>query len=366
MSGEFWPSTWLSSKGLRHRVAGMSRYVIIGAGAIGGGLGARLVQSGADVVLVARGDHLRTMQDTGLRLRTPEEDVTLPVTAVASISEVELQADDVVVISTKTHQVLDVLPELADAVVQRADGSVAGLAGDLLPVFLATNGVSAEDLAARYLRRVFGICLWMPAIHLQPGEVVLRAVPTTGVLHLGRVRREAVDDADRALLEQVAEDWRRARFGVTLPEDVMAWKYRKLIGNLGNVVDAVVADAEEARPAVAAADREARQVLTLARIAVIDDETEAAARAEGFSIEAVPGLENVRLGGSTWQSLSRSTGSIETDYLNGEIVRIAHIHGTTAPVNSVLARLGRRAVREGRGPGWLTASELVDLVEAAG
>ena len=47
-----------------------------------------------------------------------------------------------------------------------------------------------------------------------------------------------------------------------------------------------------------------------------------------------------------------------TDYLNGEIVRIAHRHGTAAPVNAGLATLMRKAVREGAGPGAYSAAAL--------
>jgi 2-dehydropantoate 2-reductase len=336
--------------------------VIVGAGAIGGGIGARLVQAGLSTVLIARGEHLASMQRDGLRLRTPREDVTLPVTAVGSIAEVALRSDDVIVVSTKTQQLLDVLPEVADAPVHDDGGKVVGSAGELLPVLLATNGVSAEPLAARYVRRVFGVCIWMPAVHLQPAEVIIRGVPMSGILHLGRVPPERAEPADGVLLEQVASDWRRATFKIALPAEVMAWKHRKLISNIANVVDALVDDPPAARPVVAAADAEARTVLTAARIAVVDDETEAAARAEGFTVEPVPGLEDARLGGSTWQSLSRGTGSVETDYLNGEIVRIAHEHGLTAPVNALLARLARTATRDHRGPGSVSAAELVEAV----
>jgi 2-dehydropantoate 2-reductase len=342
----------------------MRRYVIVGAGAIGGGIGARLVQAGLPTVLIARGEHLAAMQRNGLRLRTPREDVTSPVTAVGSIADVTLGTDDVILLSTKTQQVLDVLPEVADAAVHDDDGTVVGRAGELLPVFLVTNGVSAEALAARYVRRVFGVCIWMPAVHLQPGEVIIRGVPMSGILHLGRVPAERSDPSDRALLEEVSRDWHRATFDIALPADVMAWKHRKLISNIANVVDALVDDPRAARPVVTAADAEARAVLAAAGIPVVDDETEAAARAQGFTVEPVPGLEEARLGSSTWQSLSRGTGSVETDYLNGEIVRIAHERGLPAPVNALLARRARTAVRDGRGPGSRPADELVEAVDA--
>ena len=46
------------------------RYIIIGAGAIGGTIGARLFESGHEVVLTARGAHLAALREGGLRFAT--------------------------------------------------------------------------------------------------------------------------------------------------------------------------------------------------------------------------------------------------------------------------------------------------------
>ena len=48
------------------------RFVIFGAGAIGGVIGGRLFEHGHDVVLVARGEHARVLQRDGLRLESPD------------------------------------------------------------------------------------------------------------------------------------------------------------------------------------------------------------------------------------------------------------------------------------------------------
>ena len=69
------------------------------------------------------------------------------------------------------------------------------------------------------------------------------------------------------------------------------------------------------------------------------------------------------LGGSTWQSLHRGTGNIETDYLNGEIVMIAHRLGIAAPINQRLAILARQAAATGAKPGDLSAEQLADLLQ---
>jgi len=336
--------------------------VIIGAGAIGGAIGGRLARAGQRVVLVARGDHLDAMRSYGLRVRTPTEDVTVPVAAVSAPGEMQLHTDDVLVLATKTQQLIPVLNEWADADVYDAE-RVIGSAGDQLPVFTATNGVAAEDFALRYFTRVFGICVWMPATRLEPGEVIVRATPVAGVLHLGRVPASTTA-RDSQLLQRVAADWTAAGFDIRLPADVMPWKYRKLISNLGNVFEALTGSTREVGDLVEAAEAEARAIFDAAGIRYIDDAEEAATRATGFTVQQVPGVDGM-VGGSTWQSLTRGTGDIETDYLNGEIVLLAHRIGTTATINSRLARLGRRAVVTGARPGDLTPEALADELRQA-
>jgi 2-dehydropantoate 2-reductase len=334
----------------------VARYVIIGAGAIGGGIGARLYQAGHDVLLVARGEHLRAMQQHGLRLRTPEEDVVLRAPAVAGPDQAALRPDDVLVLATKTQQAPEALATWAD--VEVAGG---GTAGERLPVLTALNGVVSEDMALRYFARVYGVCVWMWAAHLTPGEVILEGVPASGVFHIGRVPMVAADEADAAFLDRVRSDWTPARLTTMLPTNVMAWKYRKLLSNVGNAIQALLGKQPGTDQLVRATQAEGRAVLDAAAIDYTSDEEEAAARAKSFTVKPVPGLPEF-LGGSTWQSLSRGTGNVETDYLNGELVRIARQHGLAAPINARLAALARRAARNHQQPGELSTNQLAELL----
>ena len=340
----------------------MTRYVIIGAGAIGGAIGGRLAHAGQDAVLVARGEHLATLQGRGLRLRTPDEDVAVPVHAVGGPDELRLTPDDVLVVATKTQQAPDALTTWADAPVHQ-DGRPVGTAGERLPVLMALNGVASESMALRYFARVYGVCVWMPAVHLTPGEVIVRAAPRSGMLHVGRVPA-VTDERDDALLAAVRRDWRAANFDVPLPVDVMPWKYRKLISNLGNVFQALVHGNGDTSALAAQAEAEARSVLAGAGIEVTSDEDESAARAAGFTMHEVPGVPD-DVGGSTWQSLTRGTGNVETDYLNGEIALVAHRTGQSAPVNARLAVLARQAAATGRRPGAMSADELAERLGLA-
>jgi 2-dehydropantoate 2-reductase len=340
----------------------MTRYVVIGAGAIGGAIGGRLVHAGREAVLVARGDHLRALQQSGLRLRTPDEDLTVPVQAVGGPEELELRPDDVLVVATKTQQAGDALITWSDAPVHEG-GREVGSAGERLPILMALNGVASEAMALRYFSRVYGVCVWMPAVHLVPGEVIVRGAPTSGMLHVGRVPART-DERDRRLLDQVRDDWTAARFDVPLPDDVMPWKYRKLISNLGNIFQALVHGNGDTKALAAAAEAEARAVLDAAGIAYTSDADESAARAAGFTMHEVPGVPS-DVGGSTWQSLTRGTGNVETDYLNGEIALIAHRTGHEAPINARLALLARQAAATGLRPGGMSADELAEQLGLA-
>jgi 2-dehydropantoate 2-reductase len=155
----------------------MPRYIILGAGAVGGAMGGRLGLVGRDVVLVARGDHLAALRERGLRLRTPDEDVTQHLPAIAGPEEIALDADDILILTTKTHQANDVLFRWTDVMVYR-NGPAVGTAGEHLPIFIALNGVAGEAFAHRYFGRVFGVCVWMPVVHLVPGEVIIRSTPS--------------------------------------------------------------------------------------------------------------------------------------------------------------------------------------------
>src|ERR1700742_141374 len=130
------------------------RYIIVGAGAIGGTVGGVLARAGVSTVLVARGRHAETLASTGLTLRTPDGTFHTPVTAVSGAEQLRLTSDDVLVFTTKTQQLDAALQQWVDLPVHGAD-RIIGTAGDLLPALTALNGVVAEEKALRYFRRVF-------------------------------------------------------------------------------------------------------------------------------------------------------------------------------------------------------------------
>ncbi len=73
----------------------------------------------------------------------------------------------------------------------------------------------------------------------------------------------------------------------------------------------------------------------------------------------------VRGGGSSWQSLARGTGSIEADFLNGEVVLMGRLHGVPTPVNAVLQQVAGELARQGAAPGSVPLAVLEARVAGA-
>ncbi|WP_346118110.1 ketopantoate reductase family protein [Micromonospora coerulea] len=309
------------------------RYVIIGAGAVGGTIGVRLGEAGRDVTLVARGAHLEAIRDRGLTLRSPDGTVTWRGPATDGPPAEPLPADAVLMLTVKSQDTDAALATWVDAPVEGG-----GTAGERLPLALAQNGVANERAALRLFARVHPVCVWLPATHLEPGVVVANGYPHPGMLHLGRYPSGS-DDTSRA----VAADLTAAGFVAPVRDDVMRWKYGKLLGNLGNGLQALFGrDVPEGLTERVRAEGVA--ALAAAGIAHTSPEEEAAERGDQVRHRPVDGEE--RAGGSTWQSLARGAGSAETDHLNGEIVLLGRLYGVPTPANAAVQLAVRRAVRE--------------------
>jgi 2-dehydropantoate 2-reductase len=206
----------------------------------------------------------------------------------------------------------------------------------------------------RRFERVYGMCVWMPALHLEPGVVEARGVPLSGVLHVGRYPHGADD-----FIRDVAADLEKSYFRAPVSEDVMRWKYAKLLTNLVNAIEALTGrvESEEARDLLARARAEGAAVLDAAGIGHATDEEQAPYRALVRSERPKAGSD--RAGGSSWQSLERGVGSIEVDYLNGEIVLLGRLHGVPTPINEALQCLSAAHAREHRAPGSLTVAAVL-------
>ena len=319
------------------------RFIIYGAGGIGGTIGARLFLTGHDVLLIARGAHLEALRSEGMRFITATRDQRLRIPAVGHPSEAEISGDDVVILCVKGQQTEDALRALYD------------IAGDDVPVVCAQNGVVNERIALRRFRRVYGMVVFLPGEHMEPGEIVNTAEDPAGILDVG-CYPTGVDE----VAVEVARAITDAGFSALPDPVIMRQKYAKLLANLGNALQAAC---DGISPEIM---RELRhEALACYQAAGIDcataEETRTR-RAEGIRSAPIPG--RMRPGGSSWQSIKRGTGNIEADYLNGEIVQLGRLHGVPTPANAVLQRIGNRLAREGLPVGSYTEETLTEMIEA--
>src|SRR5207302_5873388 len=86
-------------------------FAIVGAGAIGAFVGAMLAKAGEDVTLIARGAHLRAMQEHGVRVRGALGSFDARVSATDDPATVG--AVDVVLLTLKAHSLTTMAPRLA-------------------------------------------------------------------------------------------------------------------------------------------------------------------------------------------------------------------------------------------------------------
>jgi 2-dehydropantoate 2-reductase len=328
------------------------RFVVFGAGAVGGVVGARLHQAGHDVALIARGAHLDELRRSGLTLETPSERTVMRIPAASDPAELSVGraaagSEDVVLLAVKSQDTGGALDAL-----QRAG------AGEV-PIVCLQNGVENERVALRRFPDIYGAVIMAPTAHLRPGAVEAYGARSSGMIDLGRYP-EGTDE----LSEHVAAALGQSQFHSRVWPDVMRLKHAKLILNLGNAVDAVCAEDERREELVERAQDEGRAALDAAGIdhhdAGVDD---LAGRWEQIGVGEIAG--RARAGSSTWQSLARGTGAIETDYLNGEIVLLGRLHGVRTPVNAALCRLAAEQARGRAAPGALSVDDVLAVAVAA-
>jgi 2-dehydropantoate 2-reductase len=163
------------------------RIAVFGTGGVGGYFGGRLAQAGEDVTFVARGQHLRAIRDTGLRVDSPLGDfVVYPAQATddaAKVGEVDL-----VILGVKAWQV----PEAA-----RAMKPFIGSNTTVLPL---QNGVDAVQQLVNELgadRVVGGLCKIVSFV-VEPGHIRHAGfTPSVVIGEIGNSRTDRIDGIQR-------------------------------------------------------------------------------------------------------------------------------------------------------------------------
>ncbi|HEX2172138.1 MAG TPA: 2-dehydropantoate 2-reductase [Dehalococcoidia bacterium] len=155
------------------------KFAIVGAGATGGYIGAKLAQAGEDVILIARGAHLAAMQQHGVRVKSTNGDFTVRPPVTDDLAT--LAGADVVFLSLKAHSVPPIAERLSaalgpeTAVITAQNGLpwwyFAEYDGPLAGTHLETVDPGRVISRSIETRRVIGGIVWIASRLAEPGVI---------------------------------------------------------------------------------------------------------------------------------------------------------------------------------------------------
>jgi 2-dehydropantoate 2-reductase len=210
------------------------KIAVVGAGAIGGYLGAKLALAGEEVTFIARNQNLAAINARGFRLILEDGSEQQAATVRAVQRMADAGAQDAVLLTLKAHQVRDVLPELR------------ALFGPKTMVVTMINGLPwwyFHRLAGPYQGRQLesvdpgGVL----AAHIEPerliGSVVYPAAELVepGVVRVIEGNRFTLGELDGSRSERIealSQTFMRAGFKSPVARDIRSEIWIKLWGNL--------------------------------------------------------------------------------------------------------------------------------------
>lgn len=290
------------------------RFMVVGAGGLGGYLGFKLAEAGADVALVARGRHLEALRAHGLTLRSGEEDRILRIPAHEAPHEAG--PADVILLCVKLYDTTSALEACRSVMT------------DTTIVATLQNGVEGIDQIASSLgaRHAYAGAAYVSARVEEPG--VVRHVGAGARLEFGGLR----DDL-RIPAQRFVEVCRRAGLDTNPTPDVVRTLWEKFtffsatsgLTALTRQPLGQVRDDPVAAPLLHAAVHEAAAVARALGVAVSPD-------LEAATIATIAG-KSAQLKPSLLVDLERGR-RLEVDWISGAIHRLGAQHGVPTPVQS--------------------------------
>jgi 2-dehydropantoate 2-reductase len=331
----------------------MSTYVVIGAGAIGGLVGARLSHAGHDVTLLVRPQHVELLRQDGVRVNGSFPLQSNPTVTADFEAVADLPPETIFLLATKSQGSLVALEQLAPHLHNRA-------------VACFQNGVRNETFARRYSESVHGVMVRCGSRLLSPGVVAQTAPTGTFVVghadgRIDQTSNTVVDDLNAA-----------PGFRAEATDQVMSYKWNKLVSNLLNAVCALcnltpseALAQQESRWFLADIWQEAIEILDAAKVDYdprgFDPFRNGIAAMRRIGDDALTSIEPIEKRPSTWQDLHFRRPTVEVDFFNGEIVEKAERLGLRAPLNELLTNRCNEAAAAGLGPGCDSITSLRNL-----
>lgn len=302
-------------------MSSIRRIVIVGAGAVGGAIGGLLAHAGKETLMVARSTHGMAIQQNGLRLIMPDEQLTIRPPVVESIESVQWRSGDIILLATKLNDARQAIQQIVNS------------GGQNVPLVCATNGIQAEAWARDMVTDSLSCLVWMPALFLVPGEIRLYTKNVRGVLDLGATK--SAEPKQTQLGKDLTHWLRAAGFDSEFQPDIDRWKRGKWISNLANAAQALISD--DWKSIAKIARDEGQNVLSVAQLdfAAHEELIQRCVNIQLADIDRQP-----RPGGSTWQSLQRDK-PLETEWIEGAMARLGDQFSVQTPMLKLLTKLAK-------------------------
>ena len=320
------------------------KIAVVGAGAIGGYLGARLSAAGADVTFIARNRNLAAIQARGFRLIL-EDGSTLHAPNARAVEQMaEAGPQDAVLLTVKAHQVRELLPALRSlfgpktVVVTMINGVPWWYFQKLAGAYQgrAVSSVDPDGALAAHIEveRLIGSVVYPAAELVEPGLV--------RVIEGNRFTLGELDGSRSERIEALSAAFMRAGFKSPISRDIRAELWVKLWGNLSfNPISALTH---------ATLQDICRFPLTRTLAERMMTEAQAVAEALGvkFKITLAQRLAGAEAVGAHKTSMLQDVEhgrALELEALVGAVVELGRITGTPTPnieaVYAVTSLLGR-------------------------
>jgi 2-dehydropantoate 2-reductase len=306
------------------------KFAVVGAGAIGGYLGAKLARAGEDVTFIARNRNLEAIRANGFKLILEDGSEEHAPTAKAVQHMAEAGPQDVVLLTVKAHQVGDLLPDLRELfgphtmVVTMING-IPWWYFHKLPGAHEGMGLESVDPGGRLAaaiepERIIGSVVYPAAELVEPG-----------VVRLIEGNRFTLGELDGSRSERIAglsEAMMRAGFKAPVSKDIRSELWVKLWGNLSfnpisALTHATLEDICRFPPTRALASRMMTEAQTVAEALGVRFKISLEQRiagAEGVGAHKTSMLQDVEHG-----------RALELEALVGSVVELGRITGTPTP-----------------------------------
>lgn len=289
------------------------KIAIIGAGGVGGYFGGRLAEAGFDVTFLARGEHLKAMQQNGLTIKSIKGNFKVsPVNATDRISAIG--SADLIIIALKAWQIKDIAKDLGD------------LANRDTMVLPLQNGVSVIDELKEQLKLeniIGGLCRIISKVE-SPGVINHSGVEPTIIFG-------ELDNAETARIHKLKAVFDHAGITARISDDITADLWKKFIpicvSGLLAVTGTTYGELRELKETRQLMLELLDEIFLLSQKAGIRIEPDFVAKAVAF-IDSFP-----------YDSTSSLTRDIregkpsELEYQNGTVVKLADKYDAEAPVN---------------------------------